>query len=251
MISTLNALVDYSFSPDGDLFNVSWKACKAKRDRSSILHQVLQVLCPVTPGPLELKFGNSLVSPPFDAFQPHSGKMPKTCSKGHRFIVYINGTCMACGFDLQSMMVCDGATNDVDTTQISLYISKACHHKGGTAYGQCRGEEKKDIIKQMIPKKSKVGAAAKVRPRNLMETQARLQSDSACYAMNQGGLAIGAYTVYNVQRESIKHRREVLGLVPSNDSFGWSRAIRFLRERDLDKRAAQGDKSVDYPGMHR
>jgi hypothetical protein len=56
MISTLNALVDYSVSPDGDLFNVSWKACKAKRDRSSILHQVLKVLRPVTPGPLELKF---------------------------------------------------------------------------------------------------------------------------------------------------------------------------------------------------
>jgi hypothetical protein len=58
MISTLNALVDFSFSPDGDLFNVSWKACKAKRDRSSILRQVLR---PITPGPLELKFGNSLV----------------------------------------------------------------------------------------------------------------------------------------------------------------------------------------------
>jgi hypothetical protein len=100
----------------------------------------------------------------------------------------------ACGFDLQSMMVCDGARNDVDSTQIGLYISNACCHKGGTAYGQCRGAERKDIIKQMVPKKSKVGAAANVRPRNLMESQARLQSDSACHALNRGGLAIGAYT---------------------------------------------------------
>ena len=82
-----------------------------------------------------------------------------------------------------------------------------CGHVKDEDYGQCRGEEREDLLKQLSPVTTADGLVAQpiIWPKTIMDMEDKSPTKSAANALNHGDKAIKLYTAYNAKREAKKN----------------------------------------------
>lgn len=254
--SATNRIVEYQYTEELGLHNVKWVNCAEIRDRSAALRKLWR---DKKPDPLEMAFGNARVLVKFRTSKS-SDRVQRQLR--HGLCMYIEGTCQAgskknkcattwvVGFTEDSLVkLAKGA----ESIPMGLTVWEDCEHVKDESYGQCRGDERKDLVSKVSSQspKDRLTVKANILPKVIMESQNNSLSQSASHALNHGGKAISSYTARNVKRDAKANLHQQHELTGRDTTRDVGRAVRKTQLLDLAARKARKDTSVDFPGIFR